>query len=416
VTFAMRDVLLLSHRIPYPPDKGDKIRSWHLLQRLLRCYRIHLGCLIDDEADYAHVPMLRQLCESSHFARIGSFGTRCQMARALVTGNPLTLAHFYRMSLGQWVAALHRDYNISAQVIYCSAMAQYVEAIPNFRGKRIIDFVDVDSDKWAQYARSRPWPLSWIYGREARLLADAERRIAKNADCSLFASENEANYFRSRNADLTAVRSMPNGVDTAYFDPSLKYDNLYGGVGNDPILVFVGRMDYWANVDAMLWFTREVLPLVRESAPGVRLFIVGAAPTRAVRALGRLGNVIVTGRVPDVRPYLAHATLVVAPLRIARGIQNKALEAMAMAKAVIATPQVLEGIEAKSGENIVVAESGRDFADAVILLLRDWQARLRVGAQARVTVVGNYDWNRRLAVLDRLLEPTEFARHRVVIG
>ena len=403
----MRDILFLSHRIPYPPDKGDKIRSWHILQHLLRRYRVHLGCLVDDKADFAHVPMMSELCESCCFASIDWLGAHGRMAGALATGKPLTFAHFRKKSLATWVAALHRAYDISAQLIYSSAVAPYVESIPGFRGMRIVDFVDVDSDKWAQYARSCAWPLAWIYAREARLLASAERRIAESADFSLFASEDEAAFFRSRGGDSATVLAMPNGVDTTYFDPSLDFSYPFGADGEGPALVFVGRMDYWANVDAVQWFTREVLPSLRQSVPSVRLFIVGAEPTRAVRALGHIERVVVTGRVPDVRPYLAHAALVLAPLRIARGIQNKALEAMAMAKAVVATPQAFEGIEAEPGRDIVVADDGPAFAAATIELLADRQALLRIGARARATMVANYGWKSRLAILDRLLEPID---------
>jgi sugar transferase (PEP-CTERM/EpsH1 system associated) len=398
----MGDILFLSHRVPFPPDKGDKIRSWHILHRLAQHHRVHLGCLIDDKADLAHIPMLRKLCASCGFAELNRLGALARSIGALAKNEPLTFAHFRQAELIKWVAATHRRHHIDAQFIFSSVMALYAEAVPDFRGIRIVDFVDVDSDKWTQYARSRPWPLSWIYNREARLLADVERRIAEDAQFALFVSEDEAAFFRRGASSHTTVLAMPNGVDTVYFDPERDYPSPYPP--DNLSIALIGRMDYWANVDAAIWFSREILPMVWRSVPDVRFYIVGAEPTQRVQALAYSNRIIVTGRVSDVRPYLAHATLAVTPLRIARGIQNKVLEAMAMGKAVVATPQAFEGIEANPGHDIVVADSATTFAAAVAGLLRDVDARRRIGARARELMISKYRWDSRLKVLDRLVE------------
>lgn len=397
----MGDVLFLSHRVPFPPDKGDKIRSWHILHHLAQHHRVHLGCLVDDKADLVHIPRLRKLCASCGFAGFNRFGALARSIGALARSEPLTFAHFRQAELIKWVAATHRNHRIAAQFIFSSVMAPYAAAVPDFGGIRIVDFVDVDSDKWAQYARSRPWPLSWIYSREARLLADAERRIAEDSRFALFVSEDEAAFFRRMASSHTTVLSMPNGVDTAYFNPQRGYPSPYAS--DSLCLAFTGRMDYWANIDAAVWFSREIMPMVWRSVPDAWFYIVGARPAKRVQALANGNRIVVTGRVPDVRPYLAHAALAVTPLRIARGIQNKALEAMAMGKAVVATPQAFEGIEASPGQDIVVADGAKTFAAAVAGLLRDVDARRRIGARARELMISKYRWDSRLKVLDRLV-------------
>ena len=396
----MRDILFLSHRIPFPPDKGDKIRSWHILAHLAERYRVHLGCFIDDRDDAAHIPTLQRVCASSRFVELRRVPARIRSIRALATNQPLTFAHFWSEELCAWVAAMHRGRDIAAQYVFSSAMVPYAAAAPGFAGCRIVDFVDVDSEKWAEYARTRRWPLSWIYAREARLLADAEHWSAKNADVSLFVSDAEAALFRRRVGGPSVVQSMPNGVDTWYFDPTPGRPDPYPPGG--PVIVFAGRMDYWPNIDAAAWFVGEVMPILRRSMPKARLVIVGAAPTRRVQALANGDAIRVTGRVPDVRPYLAHAAIVVAPLRIARGMQNKVLEAMAMAKAVVATPQAFEGIDATPGKDIIIADGADAFAAELTVLLRDIAARHRIGRSARARAVTTYRWDSRLALLDRL--------------
>lgn len=406
----MGDILFLTHRIPFPPDKGDKIRSWHILHRLAHRHRVHLGCLIDDKADLAHIPMLQKLCVTCGFAELRRLGAVARSIGAVAKNEPLTFAHFREEELMTWVAATHRAHPIAAHFVFSSAMATYSEAIRDFRGIRIVDFVDVDSDKWAQYARSRRWPLSWVYAREARLLAHAERRIADNSHVALFVSEDESAFFRRTIGGRARVLSIPNGVDTTYFDPAREYPNPYPS--NSPCVVFTGRMDYWANVDAVIWFCHEILPIVWRSLPETRFYVVGAQPSQAVKAIADGIHIIVTGRVADVRPYLAHAAFAVAPLRIARGIQNKAFEAMAMGKAVIATPQAFQGIEATPGQDILVADTAPRFAAAVTGLLRDVEARRRLGVQARALMISKYRWESRLNMLYGLIDLAEDGRPR----
>jgi sugar transferase (PEP-CTERM/EpsH1 system associated) len=278
-------------------------------------------------------------------------------------------------------------------------MAQYVSRVSHIR--RIIDFVDIDSDKWMQYSTSAAWPMNWMYRREARLLLGYEKEVARTFDSATFVSETEAGLFHQLLPEAAAkVTHFNNGVDANYFSPQNIYLNPYPQ--GKHILVFTGAMDYRANIDAVAWFARSVFPAIRAKLPEVEFYIVGMRPSSAVAALAAFPGIRVTGSVPDVRPYLAHASLVVAPLRIARGIQNKILEAMAMEKIVIASPSAAEGIHARREEELVVALDEQDFARRVISFLQN-SAHPGICRAARMRVLEDYSWKNGLGRIDRLL-------------
>lgn len=389
-----RNLLFLSHRIPYPPDKGDKIRSWHLLQHLARQWQVHLGAFVDDPDDWRHAPVLERICADVKLQRIEPKSRKLRSLTGLLTGEALSLPYYRNAELAAWVDAKLAA-GIDAIVVYSSTMAQFVMQPDATR--RIMDFVDIDSDKWLQYAETKTWPMSWIYRREGRCLLDWERKVAQRFDASLFVSDNEATDFRKlapESADK--ISYFNNGVDAEYFSPEVEYSMPHPA--GTRALVFTGAMDYWPNVDAVTWFAREVLPLVRQQFPDTVFYIVGSNPSPEVRAL-ESEAVIVTGRVEDVRPYLAHAAAVVAPLRIARGIQNKVLEAMAMAKTIVSSPQALEGIAARLDTEILRADTPTTFAAAVGQVLQGFDC----GQAARSRVVNDYSWAASLSRVDSLL-------------
>ena len=399
----MHDLLFLAHRIPYPPNKGDKIRSWNILRALATHYRVHLGCFVDDPADRAHQPLLERLCASCHFVRLDPPVARLRSLVGLLSGAPLTLGYYRDGGLAGWVARLMQSHEVRRIFVFSSSMVQYAMAGPAAEARRIVDFVDVDSDKWHQYARTKRWPGRWIYGREARTLLDFERRAAAVADASLFVSEAEANLFRRLAPESAArVAALNNGVDLAYFDPAGCYPNPFAN--DTEALVFTGAMDYWANVDAVTWFAHQVLPHVRAQRRSVEFCIVGGKPAAQVRALASQPGVTVTGRVDDVRPYIAHAALIVAPLRIARGVQNKVLEAMAMARPVLATPEALEGITATSGEDVLCAKTETQMAQMVLQALAN-PGLAGIGRRARQRTEASYGWAANLGILNKILEP-----------
>lgn len=395
----MQELLYLVHRIPYPPNKGDKIRSYHLLKHLARRYKVHLGTFIDDEQDWQHVGRVKEFCGETCFARLNPITSRLYSLPWLLTNRPLTLPYYYDRGMQQWVDHLLETRPIRNVVIFSSGMAQYVESRPSIH--RVIDFVDIDSDKWKQYAVTRSWPLSRIYQRESRLLLGYERRIAQDFSSAVFVSEAEAALFRQLAPEsANRVTYFNNGVDADFFSPEPDYPNPYPD--HAPVMVFTGAMDYWANVDAVDWFARTVFPAVRRAIPDAVFCIVGARPTDKVMALNSIPGVTVTGAVADVRPYLSHASISVAPLRIARGIQNKVLEAMAMEKVVVASPQAMEGIQAVVGQELFVAGDEADFARQVIAQSGS-DRKIHIGRAARARVLKDYSWSESLGRVDALL-------------
>ena len=396
----MDHLLYLTHRIPYPPNKGDKIRSYHLLKYLAQHYHVHLGTFIDDPDDWQYIDTVRQLCEDTHFASLNPRTARLRSLGALMMNRPLTLDYYRNNSLQEWVKKVIKTQAIKRVLIFSSAMAQYVTSIQQARC--IIDFVDIDSDKWRQYATRKSWPMSWLYQREARLLLRYERQVAFKYDASLFVSEAEADLFKQLAPESAEkIGFFNNGVDSDYFSPNREYPDPYQS--NMGAIVFTGAMDYWPNVDAVRWFAQEIFPTVLAKHPHARFYIVGSHPTVAVQELAQLPGVVVTGAVADVRPYLTHAQLAVAPLRIARGLQNKVLEAMAMAKIVVASPQAAEGILATSGKELHIASNSQEF-DRIIISMFASKAEERSGETARARILADYEWERSLAQVKALLD------------
>jgi sugar transferase (PEP-CTERM/EpsH1 system associated) len=395
----MAKILFLAHRIPYPPNKGDKIRSWHELRHLAARHEVHLGAFVDDPDDWQYEPVLRDICAEVHLVGINPRIARLKSLRALFSGAPLSLGYYRSREMRDWVRGKLAA-GIDRVFLFSSPMAQFIPQGRDRPARLVMDFVDIDSDKWRQYARMHKLPISWVYEREARTLGAYERAVARRADASLFVSEREAELFRAMAPDSAGrVHGLNNGVDHGFFTPDLIFDNpMQGG----PNLVFTGAMDYWANAEAVVWFAREVLPLIRARQPGARFVIVGGKPTPAVRALAEIEGVTVTGRVPDVRPYIAHADLVVAPLRVARGVQNKVLEGMAMARPVVTTPQGAEGIACLPDRELWVASGEAGFAQACLHALES-EERPAVMTRARARILGSYDWPGNLDRLESVL-------------
>jgi sugar transferase (PEP-CTERM/EpsH1 system associated) len=395
----MQELLYLVHRIPYPPNKGDKIRSYHLLKHLSQNHHIHLGTFIDDEKDWEYVEKVRTLCSETYFVKLRPQIARMRSLSSMLTNQPLTLPYYKDIGLQKWVNNTLDKRKIKNILVFSSAMAQYVDE--SCSTHCVIDFVDVDSDKWRQYSKTKPWPLNWLYRRESKLLLEYERKIAKAFDSSTFVSETESNFFKQLAPETaTKVTYFNNGVDADYFSPQNINNNPY--LSNIDTLVFTGAMDYWANVDAVEWFAHNIFTLIRAQLPSVEFYIVGSHPTARVIALASLPGITVTGSVKDIRPYIAHASLVVVPLRIARGIQNKVLEAMAMEKIVVVSPQAAEGIRALHSRELFVENNERDFADRIISQIKNGP-NMKIGAAARARVLEDYSWGKILDQFDTLL-------------
>ena len=397
----MAALLFLTQRIPYPPIKGEKIRPLQILRHLRQKFAIYLGCFIDDPSDWEHVETVRALCESAFFARLNPTIARLHCLRGLLKGRPLSVEFFRDAGLSRWVNGVLDQVRPEAIFVCSSNMAPYVLEYPREGQLRVVDLADIDSEKFRQYAERHSGPMRWIYAREARLIRQLEIRIAHEVDFSTFVSEPEAQLFRNIATDCTdRIRGISSGVDFDYFDGGRDYPRPYDI--SRPNYVFTGTMDYPPNVDAVVWFAREILPMVRSRLTDAQFYIVGANPAPAVQRLAATDGVHVTGRVSDVRPYLAHATAGVAPMRIARGIQNKVLEAMAMGKPIVVTPEALEGIDAEPGREVLLAADAQTFAGAVCSLAAGLLGR-EVGTAARARVVSRYAWGVQLGAFDRLL-------------
>jgi len=396
------NILYLCHRIPFPPDKGDKIRSYHQIDDLARRHRLHVVTFVENDADERHVPALRERCATLSIAKRSRWGTMAKAALALLTGEAASVRCFHSAELERSVARILATERIDLVLVFSSAMAQY--AIAWDQGPRVIDFVDVDSEKWSAYAERTRGPMALVYRLEAERLRRHDLAAARVFDRSIFVSHAEGDLFRRLGAEGT-IDVIPMGVDLEAFRP---------GGAPDPEspneIVFVGMMNYFPNVDAVSYFAHEVLPRVQESVPNARFTIIGRSPSAPVRALAKLPRVSVTGSVDDVRPYLRRAAIAVAPFRISRGMQSKVLEAMASGLPVVGSSLAFQGIPAGDAGGVEGADTAESFAAAVIRLLTNADLRRLRGSRARAYVEQHHRWSDQAAALETLLSDAAGAR------
>ncbi|MDQ3000606.1 MAG: TIGR03087 family PEP-CTERM/XrtA system glycosyltransferase [Fibrobacterota bacterium] len=380
-------LLYIVHRIPYPPNKGDKIRSYNEMLFLSRHFEVDLVCFMGSHSDQKHIRKLQGFCRSvSGFTR----GMGMQALRLLggfLTGRPLSVALYDHPGMHRKVKRLIQEHDYERIVIFSGQMAQYVPAA--LLPRTIIDFCDVDSHKWDNYADRLPFYLGWFYRLEARRLLAFEAEASKTALTSIFITPSELKLFRDLGGGGRLI-CMGNGVDTEFFSP--------GSETPEPgRILFTGAMDYFPNEEGVTWFAREVFPSVRGMFPHSRFVIAGSNPTYKVRALARMDGVEVTGFVEDMRKEQAKAHIVVVPLRIARGMQNKVLEAMACGKAVVVGRKAMGGILAVHGRDLMVAETPEEFGECIRNLLADPSLVEAMGAAARKYILDNLSWETHLA-------------------
>lgn len=393
--------------MPFPPNKGDKIRAYHVLEHLATRHEIWLGACADDPADMQHLQAAKARYADACFGLTDKVGRATNMALACLTGTPMSVARFRQKELSRWIDRVLNEVKPDLVYVYSSALGQYVVGRAASHTGLIVDFVDADAEKWRAYGATGPLPARWIYAREFRSLVRYEASLLDAADAGILVSETERRLQAGFAPRGTAkLHVISNGVDTGYFQPGEE------GVPSsepNPNIVFTGTMDYLPNIDAVQWFATEMLPDVRKEHPKAVFQIVGAKPATQVLALGNLPGVKVTGAVPDVRPYIAGAAVIVAPLRIARGIQNKVLEGMAAGKPVVATPDALDGIDAEIGRDVLVGMGREGFSRAVVDVLSG-RADPDMGQHARAYVLARHQWREKLVALDDLVVDILHAR------
>jgi len=387
----MRRLLYIAHRVPYPPDKGERVRAFHEIQALAGAFRITLAYLSHDPSDRQAAGPLGSWCEKVLLAPAGGKLGLVRGAIGLLCGRSVTEGYFHSTRLGRLLAEEARREPFDLVFAYCSSVLPLALSVP--AKARVIDLMDVDSAKWAAYAENAAWPKNRLYRMEARAVGELEQQAVERCDAVFLVSDAEARALPDPKGKALGVG---NGVDCEYFRPE--------AVGGDPpvkppYLVFTGSMDYRPNVEGVCWFAREVWPELRREAPELSFAIVGRNPARAVRDLEAVPGVVVTGSVPDVRPYLRGASAAVVPLRMARGIQNKVLEAMAMAKPVVASQPALEGLDLAVGSHVLQADSPQQWLSGILHMLRDRRASKALGQAARRWVLAEYTWPARLAPL-----------------
>ncbi len=384
-------ILFLTHRLPYPPDRGDRIRSYHILSHLARRHQIALASVAEEAAEQQHINVLKKLCMSVDIACLNNRWQKIKSLFYFPTLTPLTLPFFYIKILQQKIDCLLHQQKFDLIFIYCSAMAPYVLKIKHI--PKVIDFVDADSEKWFDYAHYSQLPMKFIYWREGLLLRRYEKQIAQNCRHAFVVSQREAEIFKEF-LPAIPITTIPNGVTV----PKLNR-NSEGTYK----LVFTGVMDYWPNVDAVTYFVKEIFPIVRNQVPQAEFIIVGKNPTPQVKHLAKERGIKVTGWVPDVREYLAQASVCVVPLRIARGIQNKILEAMAARVPVVATSAATAGIEAVPGRDFLLADEPRQFAGHVIALLLSREKRRQLADNAFKFIRQRHNWEKNLEKMEKIL-------------
>ena len=393
----MARILFLAHRVPFPPNKGDKIRAFHELRHLARSHEIWLGAPADDPADIEHLEAATRDFRGAYFGHVGPWQTSLNLAGAAFSGAPLSVRRFYHPGLARWCRRVLTEVQPDLVFVFSSAAAQFVQGRLSGETRLITDFVDADAEKWRAYEAASQGPKRWLYGAEFRRLVRYEAEIASLSAANLFVSQTERSIFSRLVPMATGLHVVPNGVDTDFFQPRAEFGAVKPGS-----IVFSGTMDYKPNIEAVSWFAGDILPLIRRRIPDAHLNIVGAKPASAVLALGARDGITVTGSVPDMRPWLQRAQVIVTPLKIARGIQNKVLEGMAMAKPVVTTPEALDGITAAPGRDLLVASGAAEFADQVVTVLAG-KAPENLGANARAAVIAHHSWAHHLGRLDELI-------------
>ncbi|MAE61167.1 MAG: sugar transferase [Planctomycetaceae bacterium] len=389
-------LLMVTHRLPHPPVRGDRIRTWHMLRQLQQRFDVHLACVADEPPTLNSWRAIQRHVADLEFEPVTPLVRRGRALRHLAAGKSITSAWFQSPRLRQTIERWVRREKFDVALAVCAASAPYLAGLPI--PSRVIDLMDVDSRKWAELANTARGPRRAIYNYEADALAREEAALAHQFDALTVTTDAEAHAYRQL-VPWADVHVVPNGVDLDYFASNDQCDRC--------TVAFCGALNYRPNVEGLLWFTRSIWPRIKAGRPDARFRIVGRRPDRAVRRLRHLPGVELIGQVADVRPHLQNAAVVVAPLQVARGVQNKVLEAMAMARPTVVSPAAATGIDAVDAEHWHVAPSPDAWVRRVAELLDDPAAQRRIGAAARSFVASDHQWSDAMSPLLDLLAPRD---------
>ncbi|MFQ3192714.1 MAG: sugar transferase (PEP-CTERM/EpsH1 system associated) [Paraglaciecola sp.] len=397
-------ILFISHRVPFPPNKGEKIRTFHQLKHLRELgHHIHLFSPYEDKTELAHFNQLRETwCTSVEATPLKPKAIR--LLTGLVKGQPMSVANFYDKTLQQKFDQFLSGSTVDAIICSASSVAEYIfksTALPTLDIKPllIMDFMDVDSDKWGQYQQSSSFPMSMVYAREQRLLAEYEKNIVKQFDASYLIAQAEVTLFNQNVMQSDKVQVMGNGLDTSvFYPPKIKQPNPA------PVFLFTGVMDYKPNEDAVIWFVNTCWPSIITQHPNAKFVIAGMNPSADINQLANDNSIEVTGFVDDILPYYQQADIFVAPFRLARGVQNKVLQAFACALPVISTPMGAEGILCQADQDILIASTPDEFIAQANQLIAQPKLAESIGQSALHIIKQHYSWQGQLQPLVNLLD------------
>lgn len=382
----MAKILFLSHRVPYPPNKGDKIRSFHEIKHFRKNHEVHLLAFCDDAGELSYVDELKRYCRSVTLIPLRPLRQRMNALLSMIQGKPWTIGYYENPQMRKAVREQLGSTSFDLIFAFSSSIAPYALMAPSI--PKVLDFVDSDAMKWRQYAMFKAAPASWLYTYESGKLARFEQDMVRRFDASVFVSAREAGHLTGK------IHFIQNGIDLEYFadiQPQRSSNTI----------IFTGAMNYFPNVDAVTYFAIDIFPMVRSACADAEFLIAGSRPTSSVRQLGNLPGVTVTGTVPDIRPFLAKSKVAVVPMRISQGIQNKILEALAAGLPVVTTPTAAASLDQTSDVPIAIVGKSNSIAGHIIGFLQKSLTEEQI-SYSRHYLKQRYDWNTNLSVFDSI--------------
>lgn len=387
-------ILYICHRFPFPPRRGGKIRPFNMIKHLSQNHEVYVASLVRSAEEAEEGKGLKQHCKHFVFAKVSEPWQTIRMILKLLTLIPSSMSYFFSFYLKKEIDKLISKEQFDLIFVHCSSVAQYVNKIKDI--PKILDFGDMDSQKWLIYAKFKKFPLNFGYWLEGIKMLRVEQKLACQFELCTFTTKAELDIMNSYQSNVP-TNWFPNGVDHNYFSPSdIEYEKN--------TISFIGRMDYFPNQECMFFFCEEILPLITEEVPNVNVIIVGANPSKKVKRLAELPGVTVTGSVKEVHPYIRRSALMIAPLNIARGTQNKILEAMAMGVPVVCSELAATGVDAIPGEHLLTAKTPEQYKCAVVKILRNPEERERLAKAGRQRILSHHNWENSMARLDQIIE------------